>query len=90
MARNFIKPRKHETGRVISTKTPYGVTSDMIVKDDEVLNKLQVESGKILVKDDMGYFYADEKAIDSGLAYPVRYSEWRYEMNDKIMEALND
>lgn len=90
MARNFIKPRKHETGRVISTKTPYGVTSDMIVKDDEVLNKLQVESGKVLVKDDIGYFYADEKAIDNGLAYPVRYSEWRYEMNDNIMEALND
>lgn len=90
MARNFVKPRKHETGRSITTKTPYGVTSDMIVNDEEILSKLSIEDGQVLVQDDMGYFYADEKAIDSGLAYPVRYSDGRHVTNDQIMEVLND
>ena len=39
MARNTIKIRKHETGRSITTKTPYGTTSDMLVKDEEVYSK---------------------------------------------------
>jgi hypothetical protein len=36
MAKVFKTP-KHTTGRTISTKTPYGSTSDMIVKDEELL-----------------------------------------------------
>ena len=42
MAKNFIKPRKHETGRIITTKTPYGITSDMVVTDETVLAKVNV------------------------------------------------
>ena len=33
MAKNFTAQRKHETGRTISTKTAYGITSDMLVND---------------------------------------------------------
>ena len=42
MAKYFSTQRKHETGRTISTKTAYGITSDMLVNDENILNKVDV------------------------------------------------
>ena len=42
MAKNFIKPRKHESGRTIATKTAYGITSDMVVQDEEIIAKVNL------------------------------------------------
>ena len=90
MAKNYIKPRKHETGRLINTKTPYGVTSDMVVTDEEILQKVKVCETQTLVKDDFGYFFVEKKAIDNGLACPIRYSErLRESMNLEVMEQIN-
>jgi len=73
MAKNFIKPRKHETGRTITTKTPYGATSDMVVSDSEILSKLNIDDSFVLVKDDTGYYITPKNRVDSGLADPSRY-----------------
>lgn len=89
MARNFVKPRKHETGRTINTRTPYGVTSDMVVNDQEVLEKVKMGESQVLVKDDFGYFFVEKKAIDNGLACPIRYSEKREAIHNSIMEEIN-
>jgi hypothetical protein len=90
MAKNFIKPRKHETGRTITTKTPYGITSDMLVKDEEILSKVQVPEYCVLVHDDMGYFIVNKERVDDGLACPFRYDTmYRESSNEKIMEAIN-
>lgn len=90
MARNTVKIRKHETGRSITTKTPYGTTSDMLVKDEEILSKVAVPDGFLLVSDDRGYYFASKNALDNGLADPVRYSESvRDSMNFQIMEQMN-
>lgn len=89
MARSFVKPRKHETGRSISTKTPYGVSSDMVVTEEEILEKVKVDESQVLVKDDFGYFFVGKKAIDNGLACPIRYSEKREQIHNSIMEEIN-
>jgi hypothetical protein len=41
MAKNLMKPRKHETGRTITTKTAFGTTGDMVVNDEKLLPKLK-------------------------------------------------
>ena len=90
MAKNFIKPRKHETGRIITTKTPYGITSDMVVTDEAVLAKVNVPEYCVLVNDDMGYFIVNRERVDDGLACPFRYDTmFRERSNEKIMEAIN-
>jgi hypothetical protein len=89
MARKFVKPRKHETGRSISTKTPYGVTSEMVVTEEDILKKVKVGDSQVLVRDDFGYFFVEKKAIDSGLACPIRYSEKREQIHNSIMEEIN-
>jgi hypothetical protein len=73
MAKNFIKPRKHETGRAITTKTPYGTTSEMIVTDEKLTSLFTLESSQVLVKDDEGYYYTNVDRVDNGLADPNRY-----------------
>jgi hypothetical protein len=90
MAKNFIKPRKHETGRTITTKTPYGITSDMVVTDETVLAKVNVPEYCVLVNDDMGYFIVNRERVDDGLACPFRYdTDYRESSNEKIMESIN-
>ena len=90
MAKNFIKPRKHETGRIITTKTPYGITSDMVVTDETVLAKVNVPEYCVLVNDDMGYFIVNRERVDDGLACQFRYDTmFRERSNEKIMEAIN-
>ena len=89
MAKNFIKPRKHETGRTITTKTAYGVTSDMIVTDAEVLSKVAVKEDCVLVHDDLGYFIVDKNRVDDGLACPFRYDiSFRPNSNEEISKMI--
>lgn len=82
MAKNFIKPRKHESGRTITTKTPYGTTSEMIVTDENITNLFSLEESQILVKDDEGYYYTSVDRVDNGLADPNRY-------NSALRECVN-
>ena len=91
MAKNFIKPRKHETGRTITTKTAYGITSDMLVTDSHIVSKIPIGVDSILVKDDIGYFIVDKNRLDDGLACPQRYdASFREKSNNFIMEKMNE
>ena len=95
MAKNFIKPRKHETGRTFTTKSPYGTHSDMLVTDEAVLKNLRFDEFEtvqlVLAKDDEGYYITQKNRVDSGLADPNRYAtKYREEMNHTILEAFNN
>jgi hypothetical protein len=90
MAKNFTAQRKHETGRTISTKTAYGITSDMLVNDENILKKVNVPDHCVLVYDDLGYFIVNKERVDDGLACPFRYDiMFRERSNNSIMENIN-
>ena len=91
MAKNFIKPRKHETGRTITTKTAFGTTSDMVVNDEKITSRVTMRSGQVLAKDDAGYYITPSERVDNGLADWHRYdSQYREYISSKIMEELGD
>jgi hypothetical protein len=90
MARQIRTGKKHETGRTITTKTAYGISSDMVVTDETILSKVNVPEYCVLVYDDMGYFIVNRERVDDGLACPFRYDTmFREKSNEKIMEAIN-
>lgn len=90
MAKKIIKVPKHQTGRVITTKTPYGSTSDMVVTDESILNKVNVAANCILLKDDDGYYITSKNRLDNGLSDPLRYCQsYREIMTEKINKDLN-
>ena len=90
MARQMRTGKKHETGRTITTKTAYGISSDMVVTDETILSKVNVPDYCVLVYDDMGYFIVNRERVDDGLACPFRYDTmFREKSNEKIMEAIN-
>lgn len=90
MARQIRTGKKHETGRTITTKTAYGISSDMVVTDETILSKVNVPDHCVLVHDDMGYFIVNRERVDDGLACPFRYDTmFREQSNEKIMEAIN-
>ena len=80
MAKKHYKAPLHQTGTVITTKTHFGSTSDMVVDHTKykyaanggpiVLNETM---GAIVCKDDRGFYMTFKKCIDSGLADPNRY-----------------
>ena len=80
MAKHFKTP-KHQTGKTITTKTPYGTTSDMVVTDEEILAKTKVKGGWVLAKDDQGYYITAQGNVDSGLSDPFRYCDTFREKN---------
>lgn len=89
MAKNFIKTSKHQTGRNITTKTPYGSTSDMIVTDEELLKKISIDENCILLQDDEGYYITNKNRIDTGLSDPLRYwQQYRQIISDKIANDI--
>jgi hypothetical protein len=89
MAKNFTTQRKHETGRTISTKTAYGITSDMLVNDENIVKKVDVPENCVLVHDDMGYFIVEKQRVNDGLACPSRYDiSFRHQSNETITEKI--
>lgn len=90
MARQIKTGKKHETGRTITTKTAYGISSDMLVKDEDILKKVNVPENCVLVHDDLGYFIVNKERVDDGLACPFRYDiEFRQKSDNQIMEVLS-
>lgn len=82
MAKHYKMP-KHQTGRVITTKTPYGTTSDMIVEDESLLSKVELNKGQVLAKDDSGYYITCSHNVDNGLSDPFRHCE-KYRQRNAI------
>lgn len=89
MAKKYYKAPKHTTGRSITTKTPYGSTSDMIVTDPEMLKKITVADHCVLMKDDDGYYITNKNMVDSGLADPMRHDDhYRHVLSQKIVAEI--
>lgn len=89
MARQIRTGKKHETGRTITTSTPYGTTSDMVVTDEDILSKVSVADCCVLVKDNVGYYITPKNRVDSGLADPSRHElVYRQIMEERIAADL--
>lgn len=75
MARKVFKPRLHDSGSIVTTKTFFGSTSDMIV-DLSQFNPIDriIQENEVVCKDDKGYYVTFKSRIDSGMADPNRYS----------------
>lgn len=90
MARQLASRVKHDTGNKVTTKTPYGTTSEMVVTDENILSKVNVPEHHVLVKDDTGYFFTMKNRVDSGLADPNRYANTlRNIVNEEVNKALS-
>jgi hypothetical protein len=74
MAKKHIKPRLHESGSVITTKTAFGSDSTMLV-DLSQYKQISINTDEVVCKDDRGFYITKKNRIDSGLADPYRHSD---------------
>lgn len=86
MAKKVYKPRLHDTGTIITTKTAFGSTYDMLVdmnnytiEDNRTLN-----DDEVVCKDDRGFYITFKNRIDNRTADPNRYA------NDKNRITLTE
>jgi hypothetical protein len=73
MAKKLYKAPKHNTGRSITTKTPFGSHKEMVV-DHSTINGISILEGEVVCKDDDGLYVTNTNRIDNGLADPNRYA----------------
>ncbi len=86
MAKKLYKIPKHSTGRVITTKTHFGSTSNMVVDHTQYMvagNQINISDNEIICKDDQGFYKTFKNRIDSGLADPNRYAN----TNSRILDV---
>lgn len=76
MAKKIYKPRSHDTGTVITTKTAYGSTSDMVVDINDYTSDpvVVLEDSQVVCKDDHGFYITLKSRIDNKTADPNRYA----------------
>jgi hypothetical protein len=86
MAKKYYKAPLHQTGTIVTTKTHFGSTSDMVV--DHTKYKYIENNGPITLideavvcKDDRGFYMTFKNRIDSGLADPNRYANQPMRIN---------
>lgn len=87
-----IKLRKHDTGRIITTKTPYGSDSSMLINDPTILKQVNLSEGFVLCKDDDGYYVTKSSHIDNNTADPYRNcsnTRAKFDPNIEIKENTN-
>ena len=85
MVKYRAKPKGHETGQAITTKSPYGSHADMVVELEELqlsdLAELRdMEDYETVCKDDEGYYITLKSRLDNGLADPNRYADRRFQL----------
>lgn len=73
MAKKHYKAPVHQTGTVITTKTAYGSTSDMVV-DLTKYKDLLIQEDETVCKDDKGFYITKKNRINSNIADPNRYA----------------
>lgn len=73
MAKKYFKPRQHDSGSVITTKTQFGSDSSMIV-DLTQYKPVSINADDVVCKDDRGFYITKKNRIDSGLADPNRHN----------------
>jgi len=76
MAKKIYKPRFHESGTVITTKTAYGSTSDMVVDISNYTMQTErvIGDDEVVCKDDRGFYITLKNRINSRTADPNRYA----------------
>ena len=75
MVKYRARPSGHETGQVVTTKSPYGSHEEMVVDSFDLEDDFtSLKDGEVVCKDDNGYYVTYINRIDSGLADPNRYS----------------
>jgi hypothetical protein len=70
MAKKQYKPRQHDSGIVITTKTPFGSHKEMVIANTTDIN---LHEDQVICKDDRGHYITTKNRIDNGLADPSRY-----------------
>jgi hypothetical protein len=83
MARKLFKPRQHESGTIVTTKTAYGSDSTMIV-DLSQYKSISINADEVVCKDDRGFYITKKNRINSGIADPNRFS------NEKARVSLEE
>ena len=77
MVKYRAKPKMHDAGLVITTKSPYGSHEEMVI-DPIVLGSggaiVTIKDNEVICQDDRGYYTTLKASIDNGLADPNRYS----------------
>lgn len=73
MARKLFKPRQHESGSTITTKTHFGSDSTMVV-DLSKYKTISLNADEVVCKDDRGFYITQKNRINSGLADPNRHT----------------
>ena len=66
--------RQYQTGKTITTPSPFGSHSSMVVDIDSDARGHNVPKDKVVCKDDDGYYITYRHRIDNGLADPSRYA----------------
>lgn len=90
MARQLASRVKHETGSKITTKTPYGTTSDMVITDEDIVSKVKIPENCVLARDDSGYYFTQKDRVDNNLADGNRHSNnLRSIINEEVITALS-
>lgn len=93
MAKKYYKAPVHQTGSIVTTKTQFGSTSDMIV-DHSVYtvdgNPVTIQDSEIVCKDDRGFYITSKNRIDSGLADPNRYANTKNRISLQERTEQND
>jgi hypothetical protein len=77
MAKKYYKAPLHQTGTIVTTKTHFGSTGDMVIDNTKYnLNNepLNIGEDQVICKDDRGFYITNKNRIDSGLADPNRYA----------------
>ena len=76
----YNSSKRFDTGREITTPSPYGSHRVMVVDPDQYVSAkdsgstVECGPGVVLCKDDRGFYITLEERLDSGLADPKRYS----------------
>lgn len=85
MAKKIYKPRIHETGTVITTKTAYGSTSDMVIDINQYSledgSAVNIKENEVICKDDRGFYITLKNRVDTKLADPNRYANPKNRLN---------
>lgn len=71
MRRPTTSKKQYDTSKIITTKTPYGTHSEMVVDSSEF--DVILKENEVLCSDEKGHYVTLKTRIDSGLADPNRY-----------------
>jgi hypothetical protein len=88
MAKKYLKPRQHDSGTNITTKTQFGSDSSMLV-DLTQYKDISIKEDDVVCKDDRGFYITKRNRIDSGLADPNRYNNTKSRTELEEIKALS-